>query len=138
MTYTPFKDQRHTVRNRILIITGAVLLVGGVSYATVTLLKRVASPNAIQTQAQQPQKTAATPAEALKIADAAKASAIDKVAKGNQADAMTDYQTAYTNYKLAGNTSAANDALFAVNSIKAVLAAPKNPGKPTDAKTSAK
>jgi hypothetical protein len=138
MTYSPFKDQQHTLRNRILLITGIILVIGGVSYATATLLKHVASPSPATSQSQQTSPVIPSPAEALKIADAAKASAISKVAQGDQAHAITDYQTAYTNYKLAGATGAANDALFAVNSIKAVLAAPKNPAKPTDAKTSAK
>ncbi|GEM_PF-2402716 len=136
MTYSPFNNKPRTWVKWTLIIGGIILFIGAASYGAMTLLKSVATiaPSPATSKDQQ---TAIAPADALKVANAAKASAIEKVASGKQDAALADYQTAYNNYKLAGNTGAANDMLFAVNSIKAVLAVQKNPAKP-DSKTSSK
>ena len=137
MTYSPFNNKPRAWAKWTLIIGGIILFIGAASYGAMTLLKGVATI-ASSPATSKDQQAAIAPADALKVADAAKASAIEKVANGKQDAALTDYQKAYENYKSAGNTGAANDMLFAVNSIKAVLAVEKNPGKPTGGKTSAK
>jgi hypothetical protein len=129
------------LRTRILVIAAAVIVVGLIGFGTAALLKQLKVPTASQNQAQHTPESAspaATPAEALKTADAAKAAAIDKIAAGKQVDAKKDYQTAYENYKIAGNDAEAKDALFAVQSIQAVIDAPKNPGKSVGGETSSK
>ncbi|MFI5212656.1 MAG: hypothetical protein ACHQTE_01720 [Candidatus Saccharimonadales bacterium] len=140
MTPPSFQPTRKPIKTWILISLGIIVFLAVIIFGTLTILQRIKAPVASRSVSGQPATT--TPvlsaAEAQAVADKAKASAIDKVAKGDQKGALVDYQAAYTNYKLAGNIAAANDALFAVNSIKAVEAAPQNPGKPAGAKASTK
>jgi hypothetical protein len=124
-----------------LVALGAIVLIGLIGYGTVTLLKRAKAPTIStgqQTSSAHTDTPASTPAQAKSIADTAMARAITKATQGIQKDALADYQTAYDNYKTAGNTAKANDAQFAITSIKSALAAEQNPAKPTGGKTSSK
>jgi hypothetical protein len=125
----------------VLVALGAVVLIGLIGYGTVTLLKQAKAPTISTSQQNNSAHTdtpASTPAQAKSIADAAMTRAITKATQGNQKDALADYQTAYDNYKTAGNTAKANDAQFAITSIKSALAAEQTTAKPTGGKTSAK
>ncbi len=142
MISTIFKSHGQNVKKITLALIGSVVLIGGIGFGTIELLKQLKAPTATHTNTQHAQTTqtkpAATPAEAVVIADKAKATALDKVAKGDQAGALKEYQIAHDNYKIANNATETMNTQFAIDSIKAVLAVPPNPGKPTGGKVGAK
>lgn len=116
-------------------------MIGATGYGTLTLLRQVKAPtitNSGQSTVAQTKPVASSPAQARSIADAAMTRANDKVASGNQKDALADYQIAYENYLSAGDAHSAKDVEFVITGIKAALAAPTNPGKPKSTETSAK
>jgi hypothetical protein len=137
--FTPTSDRN--IKKIILIAVGSVIIIGLIGYGTITLLKQFKAPTV--TDNKQTQQPAATPklpsaAEALTIADKAKAAAIEKVNAGNQKDALKDYQIAYDNYKIAGNELETKNTQFIIQSIQAVVTAEATPKKPVSPKAAAK
>jgi hypothetical protein len=135
---------RKNVTKIALIVLGMVAVVSLIGYVTVSVLKKTHAPT-ISTSTQSAKggensqnNTPPSPTQAQALADTAVTRARDKVTQGNQKDALAEYQIAYDNYKAAGNTASANDAQFAINSIKSVLAAEQSTAKPTGGKTSSK
>jgi hypothetical protein len=137
MNNSASKLTANSVKKVILVTIGILALIGAIGYGTVFILKKAKAPTITSSSQVTPTKTNVSPAQAKNIADDAMTRAVTKATQGNQKDALADYQTAYDNYKAAGNTHDANDAQFAISSIKAALAAPQNPGKPTGGKTTA-
>lgn len=127
------------IKKITLIAVGAIIFAGLIGYGTTTILKSLHAPTISSSQPEITQApVASTPAQAKAIAATAMTRAADKAIQGNQKDALADYQTAYDNYKIAGDTAGAKDAQFSITSIKSALAAQQNITKPTGGKTSSK
>jgi hypothetical protein len=142
MSNTPFTPtSNRNIKKIVLIAAGSVVLVGLIGYGTITLLKQFKAPTVTDnTQTQQPARTPKLPsaAEALAIADRAKAAAIEKTNAGNQKDALKDYQTAYDNYKIAGNDAETKNTQFIIQAIQAAITAEATSKKPASPKVGVK